>query len=39
MLEPEYGNVLEDDGTTNDNDVDDPTGWEKLVIDAESDSD
>ena len=39
MLELEYGNVLEDDGTTNNNDVDDPTGWEKLFIDAESNSD
>jgi hypothetical protein len=39
ILEPEYGNVLEDDGPTNDDDVDDPIGWEKLFIDAESDSD
>jgi hAT family C-terminal dimerisation region len=39
ILEQELGEVLEDDGNSEwVDDVDDPTGWDKLFIDAESDS-
>jgi hypothetical protein len=39
ILEQELGEVLEDDGDSEwVDDVDDPTGWDKLFIDVESDS-
>jgi len=39
ILEQELGEVLEDDSNSEwVDDVDDPTGWDKLFIDVESDS-
>ena len=39
ILEQELGEVLEDDGNSEwVDDVDDATGWDKLFIDVESDS-